>query len=167
MHLSIETSGAWKNLSSLKIDKKVTTFYLGILDLFADMKLPQSLINVDNPTVLYILSHFLITCKSIGVKPVSFVYQEFKNLDMFEKWISLEKAIGYDAKGCISPTQAKLVNEKFVDEEREIERAKNIIKLFELNKELYVTGFEDEEFGFIDEPIYKGALVLLERNTSK
>jgi citrate lyase subunit beta/citryl-CoA lyase len=167
LHLSIETSGAWKNLSSLKIDKKVTTFYLGILDLFVDMKLPQSLINVDNPTVLYILSHFLITCKSIGVKPVSFVYQEFKNLDMFEKWLSLEKAIGYDAKGCISPTQAKLVNEKFVDGAREIERAKNIIKLFELNKELCVTGFEDEEFGFIDEPIYKGALVLLERNTSK
>ncbi len=167
LHLSIETSGAWKNLSSLKIDKKVTTFYLGILDLFADMKLPQSLINVDNPTVLYILSHFLVTCKSIGIKPVSFVYQEFKNLNMFEKWISLEKAIGYDAKGCISPTQVKLVNEKFADETREIERAKNIIKLFELNKELGITGFEDEEFGFIDEPVYKGALVLLERNMPK
>jgi len=86
---------------------------------------------------------------------------------MFEKWISLEKAIGYDAKGCISPTQVKLVNEKFADETREIERAKNIIKLFELNKELGITGFEDEEFGFIDEPVYKGALVLLERNMPK
>lgn len=166
LHLSVETSGAWKNLALLKTDKKVTVFYLGILDLFADLKLPQSLINIENPTVLYILSHFLITCRAMGVKPVSFVYQEFKNLDMFEKWISLEKSMGYDAKGCISPTQAKMANEKFADEERELQRAKNIIKLFELNKELGISGFEDEEFGFIDEPIYKGAIVVLEKSSA-
>lgn len=164
LHLSIETSEAWSNMASLKIDKRVTTFYLGILDLFADMKLPQSLITIENPAVTYILSHFLVVCKTIGVKPVSFVYQEFRNLDAFEKWISLEKAMGYDAKGCISPTQAELVNKKFADEEKDIERAKNIIKLFELYKEQGITGFEDDEFGFIDEPIYKGALAVLNKN---
>jgi citrate lyase subunit beta/citryl-CoA lyase len=91
LHLSIETADAWHNLSTLKTDKKVTTFYLGVLDLFADIKLSQSLINRDNPTMQYILSHFLITCKTMGVKPVSFVYQEFKNLDEFQKWLDLEK----------------------------------------------------------------------------
>lgn len=164
LHLSIETNEAWSNLSKLKIDKRITTFYLGILDLFADMKLSQSLINIENPTVTYILSHFLITCKTIGIKPVSFVYQEFKNLDEFEKWISLEKAMGYDAKGCISPEQAKLVNRMFADSEREIKRAKTIIRLFEIKREEGITGFEDDEFGFIDEPIYKGALAMLNKN---
>lgn len=164
LHLSIETNEAWSNLPFLKIDKRVTTFYLGILDLFADMKLSQSLINTENPTVMYILSHFLITCKTIGVKPVSFVYQEFQNLEEFEKWISLEKAMGFESKGCISPAQAQLANKKFADEHREIERAKNIIKLFELHRDEGITGFEDDEFGFIDEPIYKGALALLNKN---
>jgi citrate lyase subunit beta/citryl-CoA lyase len=164
LHLSIETKEAWNNLALLKVDKRVTTFYLGILDLFADMNLPQSLINIDNPTMTYILSNFLITCKTIGVKPVSFVYQEFKKLDEFERWISLEKIMGYDSKGCISPEQAKLVNKKFVNEEREIMRAKTIIKLFELKREEGVTGFEDDEYGYIDEPIYKGALALLNKN---
>ncbi|MDO9266132.1 MAG: aldolase/citrate lyase family protein [Sulfurimonas sp.] len=164
LHLSIETSSAWANLAQLKIDKRVTTFYLGILDLFADMKLPQSLITKDNPVMLHILSQFLITCRVIGVRPVSFVYQEFKNLDEFEKWITLEKSMGYDAKGCISPEQAKLVNKIFSDSEREIRRAKTIIRLFELKKEEGITGFEDDEFGFIDEPIYKGALSLLNRD---
>jgi len=165
LHLSIETSDAWENLSHLKIDKRVTTFYLGILDLFADMGLPQSLINRENPIVLYILSHFLITCRAIGVRPVSFVYQEYKNLEEFEKWIALEKSIGYDAKGCISPEQAKLANKMFADDEREIKRAKTIIRLFELKREEGITGFEDEQFGFIDEPIYKGALALLNKNS--
>ena len=109
LHLSIETSESWHNLSSLRTHKRVTTFYLGILDLFADMKLPQSLINLENPTMRYMLSHFLISSKAIGVKPVSFVYQEFKNLDEFVCWLELEKSMGYDAKGCISPMQVELV----------------------------------------------------------
>ncbi len=162
LHLSIETASAWHQLSSLKIDKNVTTFYLGILDLFADMKLPQSLINKENPTMLYMLSHFLITCKAMGIKPVSFVYQEFQKLDHFREWLELEKSMGYDAKGCISPKQVELVNKVFIDEEEQIKRAMVIVKLFEMHKEMGITGFVDEEYGFIDEPIYKGALALLE-----
>jgi citrate lyase subunit beta/citryl-CoA lyase len=161
LHLSIETAEAWHNLSTLALHPKVTTFYLGILDLFADMKLSHNLIERHNPTMLYMLSHFLVTCKSMGVKPVSFVYQEFQNLIEFGKWISLEKNMGFNAKGCISPKQAEMVNLMFINEEAQINRAKIIIKLFEMHQEMGVTGFVDEEYGFIDEPIYKGALALL------
>ncbi len=163
LHLSVETAQGWHNLSTLGIDDRVTTFYLGILDLFADMGLPQSLINKDNPTMLYMLSHFLITSKAMNVKPVSFVYQEFKNLDEFGMWIELEKRMGYDAKGCISPAQVEMVNKTFIDEEAQIDRAKVIVKLFEMHQEEGITGFVDEEYGFIDEPIYKGALLLLNK----
>lgn len=158
LHLSIETASAWKNLSALAIDKRVTTFYLGALDLLADMKLSQSLISLENPTFLYILSHFLVTCKALHVKAVCFVYQEFQKLDEFHKWLELEKEMGYDATGCISPKQAEMANEMFIDNEAELERAKVIVKLFEMNQELGITGFVDNEYGFIDEPIYKDAL---------
>ena len=162
LHLSIETALGWHNLSSLAVNKRVSAFYLGVLDLFADMKLSQSLVNLDNPTMLYILSHFLISSKAMNVKPVSFVFQEFKDLETFSKWIELEKSMGYDAKGCISPKQVELVNETFRNKEEEIKRAKVIIKLFEMHEEEGITGFVDDEYGFIDEPIYKGALALLE-----
>ena len=161
LHLSIETSSSWINLAHLALNKKVTTFHLGILDLFADMGLPQSLIKLDNPTMRYILSHFLVTSLSLGVKPVSFIFQEFKNLELFSKYLELEKSMGYLSKGCISPKQVKLVNEVFVDKEEEIKRAKIIIKLFEMHKEEGITGFVDDEYGFIDEPIYKGALSII------
>ena len=161
LHLSIETASAWHNLNTLRVDRNITTFYLGILDLFADIKLPQSLIKKDNPTMLYVLSHFLITCKTMGIKPVSFVYQDFKNLEEFDRWLLLEKSMGYESKGCISPDQALHVDNIFVNEVKELERAKVIVRLFEMHKAEGVTGFVDEEFGFIDEPVYKGALVLL------
>ncbi|MDD2652319.1 MAG: aldolase/citrate lyase family protein [Sulfurimonas sp.] len=166
LHLSIETKEGWEAMSELKIDRKVTAFYLGILDLFADMGLSQALITRDNPAVHYILSHFLITCRVIGVKPVSFVYQEYKNTEEFKMWLELEKKIGYDAKGCISPSQVLLVNEMFQDSQKEIARARNIIKLFELKRAEGITGFEDDMYGFIDEPIYKGALALLQKQKS-
>lgn len=162
LHLSIETKEAWANLSTLAVDERVTTFYLGILDLFASMRLPQSLINPENPTMLYMLSHFLVTTKAVGAKPVSFVYQEYKNMEMFRKWLELEKSMGYTAKGCLAPNQVSAVHEVLVDEVAELERARIIVKLFEMNRELGITGFVDEEYGFIDEPIYKGALSVLE-----
>ena len=163
LHLSIETAMSWHNLPTLAVNKRVSAFYLGILDLFADMKLSQSLIDIDNPTMHYILSHFLISSKAMRVKPVSFVFQEFKDLKMFSRWIELEKSMGYDAKGCISPKQVELVNEMFIDKEAQLRRARVIIKLFEMHEEEGITGFVDEDYGFIDEPIYKGALALLEK----
>ena len=163
LHLSIETSEAWHNLSTLAISSKTTTFYLGILDLFADMKLPQSLIQRENPTMLYMMSHFLVTCRAMRVKAVSFVYQDFKNLEEFSKWIELEKSMGYEVKGCISPAQVELANKMFVNEEEQVKRAQVIVKLFEMHEEMGITGFVDEDYGFIDEPIYKGALALLSK----
>ena len=162
LHLSIETKEAWANLATLAVDRRVTAFYLGILDLFAAMRLPQSLIAPENPTMHYILSHFLITTKALGVKPVSFVYQEYKNMEMFRIWLELERSMGYTAKGCLSPNQVSAVNEMLADRAAELERARVIVKLFEMNRDLGITGFTDEEYGFIDEPIYKGALALLE-----
>jgi len=162
IHLSIETKQAWRYLAELKSTKQVKAFYLGVLDLFADMKIPHSSIDINNPTMMYILSHFLVTCKSIDVKPVGFVYQDFKDLDTFRKYIELEKSMGYNTKACISPAQVSLVNKIFIDNEEEITRAKTIVKLFEMHKKRGIAGFVDEKYGFIDEPIYKGAVAFLD-----
>ncbi len=165
LHLSIETKEAWLGMSELAKSQKVRAFYLGVLDLFADLGLSQDLININNPTMNYILSHFLITSRSLGIKPVSFVYQEHENLAGFREWVSLERQMGYDAKGCISPKQVDIVNEIYAPDLEAIKRAKEIKRLFELNQKEGITGFASKEFGFIDEPIYKGALMLLSRSS--
>jgi citrate lyase subunit beta/citryl-CoA lyase len=161
IHLSIETKEAWLHLSLLAPSKRIKAFYLGILDLFADLHLSQELITPTNETMHYMLSHFLITCKSIGVEPVSFVFQEYKNMELFSQWLELEKRLGYRSKGCISPSQVEYVNAMFAPDSQEIHRAQKIVALFEAQQKNGVTGFSDDELGFIDEPIYKGALALL------
>ncbi len=161
LHLSIETKEAWLNLATLKVNDRVTTFYLGILDLFADLRLSQALIQPENPLMQQILSQFLLTTKAVGVKPVSFVYQDYKNTDGFQQWLDLEKTIGFDAKGCLSPKQVQQAQATFGLDEAERQRAAYIVKRFEEERAKGVTGFSDEKYGFIDEPIYKGALALL------
>ena len=161
IHLSIETKEAWLNLASLKVSERIKAFYLGVLDLFAEMSLSQELIQVDNPLMQQLLSHFLLTSKALGVKPVSFVFQEYKNHEAFEQWLELEKQIGYEAKGCLSPQQVQQVMTIFSTDKASLERARHIVKRFEEMSAQGVTGFSDEKYGFIDEPIYKGALSLL------
>jgi len=161
LHLSIETKEAWLNLAELRVSDRVKTFYLGILDLFADMGLSQGLIVTDNPLMHQILSHFLLTSKALGVKAVSFVYQEYRNTEGFQAWLELEKRMGYEAKGCISPQQAEQLQSVFGIGEEERARAEYIIRRFEEERAKGITGFSDERYGFIDEPIYKGALSLL------
>lgn len=161
VHLSIETKEAWLALGTLACHPRVKAYYLGILDLFADMGLSQSLLTPDNPTMQYMLSHFMMTSRACGVKPISFVYQDYKNAERFRHWLELEKMIGLDAKGCITPDQVQLTHEIFGVSESEKQRCRTIVKLFEEHKAQGITGFVDERYGFIDEPIYKGALAVL------
>jgi len=161
LHLSIETKEAWLNLRSLRVNARVKAFYLGILDLFADMGLSQKLVDPKNPLIQQILGEFLLSSRALGVKPVSFVFQEYQDTEGFQQWLELEKQMGFDAKGCLSPGQVKQVRETFGPDSESIARAKDIIEIFERQRAAGVTGFSDERYGFIDEPIYKGAKALL------
>lgn len=161
VHLSIETKEAWLALSHLAISPRIKAYYLGILDLLADLGLSQELWKSDNPMASYMLSHFLITTRACGVKPVSFVYQEHHNSEGLLEWLALEKRIGLNSKGSISPVQSQLIDETFGVDDEKILKAREIITLFETNSARGINGFVHEHYGFIDEPIYKGALAVL------
>jgi len=60
LYLFIETKEVFHMADRLRVDRRVTTFYLGILDLFADFKIFHHFIGPHNPTCHYIMSKFLI-----------------------------------------------------------------------------------------------------------
>ena len=164
VHLSIETKESFENLTKLKVNSRVKTVYLGILDMLESLDLPQSLLTLNNPSIDYILSKFLIDSKIAGFNPVSFTYQDYKNVDQFEQWCLKTKKMGYSAKSCISPTQVEIVNRVFDVDIDDMEKAKYIKQVFEQHKSMGITGFSDERYGFIDEPIYKDALLVINNN---
>lgn len=161
LHISLETKEAFENLSKLRIDERLTTANLGILDLSTSLGLPQSIVTLGNPTIDYILSKFLVDAKTAGIHPISFMFQEYHDTETFRAWCEHEKKMGFESKACMGPKQVQIANEVFQLDDDAISRAKHIKEVFEKNAAQAMNGFMDEKYGFIDEPIYRDALLVL------
>ncbi|HFU77854.1 MAG TPA: CoA ester lyase [Epsilonproteobacteria bacterium] len=161
LHISLETKEAFENLSRLRIDTRLTTANLGILDLLTSLRLPQSLVTLGNPTIDYILSKFLVDAKTAGIHPISFMFQEYNDTNTFKAWCEYEKMMGFESKSCMGPKQVNIANEIFSINKYDIERAKHIKVRFEMQSAKGIHGFMDEKYGFIDEPIYRDSLLIL------
>lgn len=161
LHISLETKEAFSALPALRIDERLTTANLGILDLLTSLGLPQSLVQMNNPTIDYILSKFLVDAKSADIHPISFMFQEYHDTDTFKAWCEREKMMGFESKACMGPKQVSIANEVFGTSATEIERAKHIKAAFEAHAKEDMNGFMDEKYGFIDEPIYRDSLLIL------
>jgi citrate lyase subunit beta/citryl-CoA lyase len=161
LHISLETKEAFENLSTLGIDKRLTTANLGILDLLTSLNLPQSIVTLNNPTIDFILSKFLIDAKIAGIHPISFMFQEYNDTKTFTSWCQHEKMMGFESKACMGPKQVSIANAIFNKDKAEIDRAKHIKEAFEHHSAHNNHGFMDDTYGFIDEPIYRDALLIL------
>ena len=165
LHISLETKEAFKSLTTLRIDPRLTTANLGILDLLTSLGLPQSLVQLGNPTIDYILSKFLVDAKTAGIHPVGFMFQEYNDTETFRAWCQREKMMGFESKACMGPKQVAIANEVFGLSEEEKVRAQHIKTAFETHAAKGINGFMDETYGiFIDEPIYRDALLVLGEN---
>ncbi|CAA6800543.1 MAG: Malyl-CoA lyase (EC [uncultured Sulfurovum sp.] len=161
IHISLETKEAFQNLATFGGIDRFTTANIGILDLLTSLGLPQSLVTQDNPTIQYILSKFLIDAKTAGLNPISFMFQDYKDTKEFKAWCELEKRMGFTTKACMGPLQVEIANQVFGLDAEAIKRAKHIKTVFEASALKGENGFMDELYGFIDEPIYRDALLVL------
>jgi len=162
LHISLETKEVFLDIASLSIDPRFTTANLGILDLLTSLSLPQSIVQIGNPTVDHLLSRFLIDVKAAGLHPVSFMFQDYHDTEMFRRWCLYERSMGFDSKACMGPKQVAIANEVFGSTAEEYARARHIKEAFETHAAQGINGFMDAIYGFIDEPIYKDALLILQ-----
>lgn len=91
------------------------------------------------------------------------MFQEYSDSQTFRAWCKHEKMMGYETKACMGPAQVDIANEVFGIDKSVIQRAKYIKNIFEKNASMGINGFMDERYGFIDEPIYRDALLTLQR----
>jgi len=164
LHLSLETREAFRDLAHWGgIDRRLTTVNLGILDLLADLGLPQRLVTggPGNPTAESILGRFLVDARIAGLTPVSFMYQDYRDTEGFRRWCEREREMGFAAKACMGPAQVTIANELFAPDAAELRRAGEIREAFEEASRHQIHGFMHERYGFIDEPIYRDALNIL------
>ena len=157
IQLSIETASALESLEKiLTSSPRITVAYLGILDLFADLDISQEKI-YSSPLSAHIKSRFALTCRSLRIVPIAPAYQNYEDLEGFEKEALEEKELGFEGKMCISVRQVEIANKVFSPSMEEIKEAKKIV-------ELYEEALKEGKGGitykgkFIDQPIYRDAL---------
>jgi len=137
IHLSVETKEMFFNLREFKYPQ-IKAFYLGILDLFDELNLNHSLIKIENQLLHKILIDFSLNSGYLGIKPVGFVYQKYKDLDGFKKWCEIQKDYGFSGVGCITPAQIEVANEVFQNED--LKYAKMIVERFEKEGTFTIDG---------------------------
>ncbi|ACM93289.1 HpcH/HpaI aldolase [Nautilia profundicola AmH] len=152
IHASIETKEAFFNLKDLT-HPKLTTFYIGIYDLLNELNINHSVIELNNPLIHRILSDFSLTCRYMNIIPIGFVYQQYKDLDGFKKWCLLQKNLGMQGVGCITPAQCEIANKIFGED---LKFAKMIVERFEKEGPFTIDGL------YVDEPIYKNYKQIIE-----
>jgi citrate lyase beta subunit len=150
---SIETKESFFNLTTLT-HPRLTTFYIGIYDLLNTLNLSHSIIDINNPLIHNILSEFSLKARYLEKIPIGFVYQQYKDLEGFSKWCVLQKNLGLQGVGCITPAQVEIANKIFSED---IEFAKKIVEKFESTGPFTINGL------FVDEPIYKNYLKLINK----
>jgi len=161
LHLSLETAEAFRDLAQWRGIDRLTTANLGILDLLADLDLPQSLLVPGNPTVDAILTRFLLDAKTAKLIPVGFMYQDYVNVKAYEQWSVHLRLLGFSAAACMGPKQVEIAHDVFGIDPQESVRALHIKKVFEENQAKNIHGFMDNIYGYIDEPIYRDARNIL------
>jgi citrate lyase subunit beta/citryl-CoA lyase len=89
------------------------------------------------------------------------MFQEYNDTETFRSWCEREKMMGFETKACMGPKQVEIANKIFSINKYEIERALHIKAAFETNSSKGINGFMDDKYGFIDEPIYRDSLLIL------
>jgi citrate lyase subunit beta/citryl-CoA lyase len=151
IHLSVETKETFFELK----DFNVKVSYIGIYDLLNDLNLPHSIISLQNPLIHKILSDFSLNSRYLDIIPIGFVYQQYKDLEGFKKWCLLQKDLGLQGVGCITPAQVEIANLVFSEDK---ELAKMIVERFEKEGPFTINGL------YVDEPIVKNFLISLNLN---
>ena len=168
LHLSIETAEAFRDLAQWRGIARVTTANLGILDLLADLKLPHALLRVGHPTIEHILATFLVDARIAGMLPVGFMFQDYADTDGYTRWLRHLRDLGYDAAACMGPAQVEIANDLLgLSDDEAYRRASHIVDKYEKNRLNNINGFMDDKYGFVDEPIYRDALNILENIKEK
>ena len=156
IQLSIETPEAISKLPEiLSASERINAVYLGILDLFSELSLPQKLSSGELGR--FVRSRFVLESRARGIHPIAPANQDYEDLKGFEEEAKKERELGFSGKMCISVKQVEIANRVFSPTEEEIREAREIVEVYERAMREGKGGITYKG-RFIDQPIYRGAL---------
>ncbi len=100
---------------------------LELEDLAADLGIHPT---TNGYETLFARSRIVNACKAAGIQAFDTVYYNENNPAGLKEAVVASKNMGFDGMGCIQPTQIKIIQENYAPNQKEIEKAKEIIQAF-------------------------------------
>jgi citrate lyase subunit beta/citryl-CoA lyase len=127
MHLLIESALGVVNAFELATsDSRVTALSLGEADLLSDLKA------TNDEALAFSRLSILVAARAAGLKqPSQSVYANTKDLDGLKASTLRGKATGFFGRSVIHPNQIEIVNEIFTPTQDEVEKARELLDLYD------------------------------------
>jgi citrate lyase subunit beta/citryl-CoA lyase len=106
-------------------------------------------------------SRVINSARAAGIQPLDSVFSGFEDIEALSKTAQNSKALGFEGLGCIHPGQIKIVNESFSPSEKEIEKAKKIVFVYQ-EAEKHGLGVVAVDAKMVDLPVVKRAQKTIE-----
>lgn len=150
----IETARGLLEAAQIAQHPNVIGLMLGAEDLALSMHVPSTL---DIEPLLYARSHLVTCARAYGKIALDTPYPNFRDEAGCLSAALHAKALGFDGKAAIHPTQVALINQAFEPSAKELEWARTIVRLAEEKQSVRFSY----EGNMIDTPILKRAQALL------
>ncbi len=133
--------------------KNVVSLAIGLEDYTADLGVSRTKAGNES---LYARTRLVNACKAAGIQPIDSVFSDVADEAGLRANVKNSKELGFEGMGCIHPRQIQPIHESFAPEQKQIDRAKKIIKAF---TEATAKGLGVVSLGtkMIDAPVVKRA----------
>ncbi len=132
---------------------QVSSLAIGLEDYTADLGTQRT----EEGKETYFARCMLVNAaRAAGIQAIDSVYSDVANMDGLHEFATFGKSLGFEGMGCIHPRQIAVINQSYAPEEKEIEKAKKIVKAF-IEAEEKGLGVVSLGSKMIDPPVVKRA----------
>lgn len=136
---------------------RVSGILLGAEDLSLDMGIIRT---KEGDEISYVRSKLAVACKAYGIDAIDTPFTDVNDDEGLEEDTKRAKLFGLDAKSCIHPRQASIVNGVFSPSSFDIEYAKKVLLGYEEAQKVGL-GVFSLEGKMIDKPIIERAMRII------
>ena len=143
---------------------RIATMSVGVEDYCLELGVEPS---ADGMELLYAVSTVVTICKATGITPTGLLgsIAGFRDIAVFEGAALRARQLGCLGAGCIHPDQVIVLNRVFTPDPAKVEYAERVVAAFE-DGVRRGTASVDVDGKMVDVPVYKRALVILNRARS-
>jgi len=165
LSLAIETPrGLLAAREIAEASRRIATMSVGVEDYCLELGVEPS---ADGMELLYAVSTVVTICKAVGIQATGLLgsIAGFREIAVFEGAAQRARQIGCVGAGCIHPDQVVVLNRVFTPDPEKVGYAERVVAAFEEGVRRG-TASVNVEGKMVDVPVYKRALVILNRARS-